>query len=226
MNYKVLSIGGSIIIPPTGFDIEFLKKFRNLILSEIKKGQKFVLVVGGGDTCRRYQKALIGVRKINNEELDWMGIYTTHCNAEFVRLMFGDYAYGEVLKQPTKKVKTAKPIIIAGGWKPGWSTDYDAVQLGKMYGAKEVVNLSNVDYVYDKDPRQHSDAKKLSQISWVDFKKIVGDKWLPGANWPFDPIASKIAASAKITVKFVKGTDLNTVKKVLSGKKFNGTVIC
>ena len=45
--YKILSVGGSIIIPKTGFDISFLKKFRNLILTEIKKGNKFILVIGG-----------------------------------------------------------------------------------------------------------------------------------------------------------------------------------
>jgi uridylate kinase len=37
---KILSIGGSILIPKTGFNIDFLKKFRKLIIDEVKKGQK------------------------------------------------------------------------------------------------------------------------------------------------------------------------------------------
>jgi len=224
-NYKILSVGGSIVIPKTGFDIEFLKKFRELILARVKKGDKFILVVGGGATCRQYQAALKSVADVSNEELDWLGIYTTWYNAEFVRLMFGKLAHHEVIKNPTKKVKTSKPIIIAGGWKPGCSTDNDAVLLAKAYGAKTVANLSNIDFVYDKDPNKFSDAKKLEKISWAEFRKIVGDKWVAGANVPFDPAAAKLAQKLKLKVVFIKGTDLSAVRNVLENKEVKGTVI-
>ena len=102
-NYKIISVGGSIIIPKTGFDIKFLKKFRELILSRVKKGEKFILVIGGGATCRVYQDALKKTVKINNNDLDWLGIYSTWFNAEFVRLMFGEYASSFVIKNPTDK---------------------------------------------------------------------------------------------------------------------------
>ena len=42
-----------------------------------------------------------------------------------------------------KKVKTNRPIIVAAGYKPGCSTDYDAVLLAKTYSAKELFNFSN-----------------------------------------------------------------------------------
>jgi uridylate kinase len=74
-SYKILSVGGSIIIPKTGFDIKFLKKFRAMILARVKKGEKFVLVIGGGATCRVYQDALKKTTKISNVDLDWLGIY-------------------------------------------------------------------------------------------------------------------------------------------------------
>jgi uridylate kinase len=32
-----------------------------------------------------------------------------------------------------------------------YSTDFDAVMLAKNFGAKKVINLSNIDYAYDKD---------------------------------------------------------------------------
>lgn len=224
--YKILSVGGSIIIPKTGFDVGFLKKFRALILSRVKKGDKFVLVIGGGATCRQYQKAASEVVKLSNTELDWLGIHTTWFNAEFVKLLFGKYVHKFVVTNPTNKLITSKPIVLAGGWKPGCSTDNVTILLAKSFGAKEVINLSNIDYVFDKDPNKFSDAKKIEKISWNDFRKnIVGYKWVPGANVPFDPIASGLAEKNKLIVKIVNGKNLGEVKKVLEGVEFSGTTI-
>lgn len=223
--YKIISIGGSIIIPKTGFDIEFLKKFRKIIIDEIKKGGRFILVVGGGATCRQYQSALKSVIPMTPGELDWLGIYSTHFNAQFVRMMFGEIAYNEIITDPTKKIKTSKSLIIAAGWKPGRSTDTVAVALAQGYGAEIIVNFTNIDYVYDKDPRTHADAQKLERISWGEMRKIVGDTWSPGTNAPFDPIASKLAEKLGLKVFFAEGTDVEEVKKVLQGKKFRGTII-
>ncbi len=224
--YKIISLGGSIIIPQDGFNLEFLARFRAMLVKRVKKGEKFVLVVGGGATCRQYQAALKTLdTKLTNNDLDWMGIYTTYYNAEFVKLMFKEWAYKEIVRDPTKKIKTTQPIIVAGGWKPGWSTDNVAVLLAKNLGAHEAINLSNIDYVYDSDPRTNLEAKKLEHISWGELRKIVGDQWVPGANVPFDPIAAKTAQKLKLKVLFAKGTDLAEVEKALSGKKYAGTII-
>lgn len=224
--YKILSVGGSIIIPKTGFDIVFLKKFRSLILSEVKKGNKFILVIGGGATCRDYQQALTKVVKTSDIDLDWLGIYTTWFNAEFVKMLFTGYVHDEVIKNPTQKIKTNKSIIIAGGWKPGCSTDKDAVLLAQNFGAKEMINLSNIEYVFDKDPNKFPNAKKIEKINWPDFRKnVVGYKWIPGKNAPFDPMASALAEKLKLKVSILQGTNLVEVKKAIQGKKFKGTVI-
>jgi uridylate kinase len=224
-NFKIISLGGSIIIPKTGFNISFLKKFKTLILNEIKRGQKFVLVVGGGATCRMYQAALQEVRKTTSVDLDWLGIYSTYFNAEFVRMMFEKKSHFEVVKNPTIKVVTKSPLIIAAGWKPGCSTDADAVLFAKHYGAKEIINLSNIDYVYDSDPKINKNAKKLENITWSELRKIIGEKWNPGANLPFDPLATRTAQKLGLQVKFVCGSNLNEVRNVIRGKKHVGTLI-
>ena len=223
--YRIISVGGSIIIPPEGFNIEFLKKFRELILKRVKLGEKFILVIGGGSTCRKYQQAAKESAEVSNVDLDWLGIYATHFNARFVGLLFNGWAEQELIINPTKKVKSPKSVLIAGGWKPGCSTDYDAVLLAKTYGAKEVINLSNIDYIYDADPRQNPQAKKMENLSWAELRKIVGDKWIPGANLPFDPIAAKTAQKLGLTVKFAKGTDLVCLEDILYGKVFSGSLI-
>src|SRR3989339_577967 len=198
-NIKIVSVGGSIIIPKNGFDTEFLKKFRQMIIDEVKKGQKFILIIGGGSTARVYQSALLETAKVKDIDLDWMGIEATIINANFVRLMLGDLAYKEVVTNPNKKVKTNKSIIIAAGYKPGCSTDYDTVLFAKTYDAKEMINLSNIEYVYDKDPKEFNDAKIIEQIDWKTFRKeIVGDIWQPGKSAPFDPVASKAAEKLKL----------------------------
>lgn len=223
---KILSVGGSIIIPKTGFDIPFLKKFRAMILERVKKGDRFVLVIGGGATCRQYQDAAKQVVKMSDEELDWLGIHTTIFNANFVRFLFKDIAYETVITDPHKKVSTRRPVILAAGHKPGASTDIDAVFMAKTYGATELLNLSNIEYVYTKDPNKFKDAEKIERIDWARFRKeVVGNKWTPGFNAPFDPIASKQAQKLGLKVSILQGTNLAEVKKALTGKKFKGTTI-
>lgn len=226
MALKILSVGGSIIIPKTGFDVEFLKSFRKLILKHIKKGDRFILVIGGGATCRQYQDAAQKVVKMSTEELDWLGIHTTVFNAQFVRFLFKDVAFEKIITHPHEKVKTRKPVLIGAGYKPGASTDIDAVYLAETYGATEILNLSNIEYVYTKDPRKFSDAQKIERIDWKTFRKeIVGSTWTPGANAPFDPIASKLAEKIGLKVSILQGTNLKEVDKALSGKTFIGTII-
>ena len=224
-NFQVLSLGGSLIVPKTGIDWQFLKKFRSLIKEKIKLGQKFIIIAGGGTTCRHYQQAANKVVKLQPVDVDWLGIHASRLNAHLLRTVFFDLAHFEVIKDPTHRIKTDAKIIIAGGWKPGWSTDYDAVMLAKTYGAKEVINLSNIDYVYNKDPKKFSDATKIAKINWLDFKKIVGDKWIPGLSKPFDPIASKLAAALDLKVIIINGRKIANLKKCLAGEKFQGTII-
>ena len=223
---KIISVGGSIIIPKTGFDLAFLKKFRALILKEVKKGEKFVIVIGGGATCRTYQNAAREFGKPSKDDLDWIGIKTTLLNAELVRVLFDGYSHKTVIINNKEKVKTKMPIIVAGGEKPGHSTDMDAVMFAKTYGAKEVLNLSNIDFVYTKDPNKFKDAVKIETISWKDFRKnVVGYTWDPGKNAPFDPIASGVAEKNKMTVSIMNGNNLGEVAKALTGKKFVGTKV-
>ncbi|MBI2029926.1 methyltransferase domain-containing protein [Candidatus Gottesmanbacteria bacterium] len=118
-----------------------------------------------------------------------------------------------------------KPVVIAAGWKPGWSTDYCATLLARDHDASTIINLSNIEAVYDKDPNLHKDAKPLKQITWENFEKLVGTKWTPGANLPFDPVATKLSKSLGLTVFIVKGVDLDNVKKALQGQPFKGTIV-
>jgi len=223
----VLSLGGSLIAPDD-VDTDLLKDFVKIVNTFVNKGNKLIIVCGGGGTNSRYNKKAKEIssgRIINDEDLDWLGIAATKLNAELLRVIFGDAAYERVLQSPNETFDTDKKIVIASGWKPGWSTDYDAVLLAINSGSERVINFTNIDYVYDKDPKKYKDAKKLEMLSWKEYLKIVGGKWEPRMNAPFDPIASKMAMEKGIKVFIVNGKKVENIRKVLLGEKVKGTII-
>jgi uridylate kinase len=223
-DFTIISLGGSLVVPEE-IDVPFLKEFHRLILSHVKKGRKFVIIVGGGKTCRKYQHASSQICKLAREDLDWLGIHSTRLNAHLLRTIFRSVAHPVIIKNPTDKIRASKPVIIAAGWKPGFSTDYDAVLLARNFKSKVVLNLSNVDYVYSNDPKTHASVKPIKQMSWRDFRKMVGSRWYPGLNAPFDPVASKEAQKLRLKVVIMNGRNIHNLENFLSGKKFKGTII-
>lgn len=227
-NTFVLSVGGSLVVPKGGIDIQFLTEFNDFIRHQVsEKKRRFFLVVGGGSTARHYRDAGEAVikHKITDEDLDWLGIHTTRLNAHLLRTILRDVADPRVIKHYEIILKIDQPVVVAAGWKPGWSTDYCAVTLCQDYNIKSLVNMTNVDQVFDKDPKKYPDAKPLINITWDHYRTLTGDKWIPGMNLPFDPIASKLADELGITVKILNGKKLDNLAKALDNEDFFGTTI-
>lgn len=225
----VISVGGSLIVPNGGIDTDFLIKFNKFIRAQLakNKNRQFFLVIGGGSVARHYRDAgrdVIG-HELTRDDLDWLGIHATKLNAHLTRTIFRDIAHPYIIKHYEIIRKVSEPVVVAAGWKPGWSTDFCAVMTCEDYGIKTIINLSNIDRAYDKDPKQFSDAKPIDKISWGDFRKIVGDKWIPGMNVPFDPVASKKAQELGLKVVILKGDNFDNLNKYLRGEEFVGTVI-
>lgn len=228
-NKLVISVGGSLIIPNGGIDTTFLSNFNTFIREQLSRQQEgqFFLVVGGGKTAKHYIDAgqeVVG-HQLSADDLDWLGIHASRMNAHLVRTIFRDLAHPLVLKHYEIIRKVSEPIAVGAGWKPGWSTDYCAVMLCQDYGVKEVINLSNIDKVYDKDPNKFPNAKPFEKISWADYRAIVGDTWTPRMNAPFDPIASKLAQEIGVKVVILNGHNLANVSNYFEGREFIGTVI-
>lgn len=220
----VISVGGSLIVPDA-IDTAFLKSFRDVILSHTARGTQFVIITGGGRTARLYQQSAKEVGGITPEDADWLGIHATRINAHLFRSIFREVAHPAVIKNPTNEIKATEKVIIAAGWKPGWSTDYDAVMIAKNIGAHRVVNLSNIDYVYTTDPKKDPSAKPIKEISWSDFRAMLPKKWDPGLNTPFDPIAARQAHKLGLEVAVINGKKLEELENYLSNKPFVGTKI-
>ena len=228
---KVLSVGGSMIAPELP-DSDFLSAFVKMAGEWVnaEEGRRLILVAGGGAPARIYQNAYKDVcNKLNapfdGNAADWIGVMATRINAQILKAAFGPLCPDDVVYNPTEDISFSGRILVASGWKPGFSSDNDAVLLAQKFKADTVVNLSNIEKVYTDDPRKNPEAKPLDEISWADFRKMVGDEWVPGKNCPFDPIASKKAQELGLTVICSAGKNIENTRAILNGEKYTGTTI-
>jgi len=225
----VISLGGSLVVPSGGIDIHFLKRFNAFIREKLTENHKrqYFIVVGGGTTTRHYQNATREVleQEITHDDLDWLGVHATRLNGHMIRTIFRDIAHPAILDRYDIIRKVDEPVVVAAGWKPGWSTDYCAVMVCDDYNVDTVINLSNIEQVHTKDPKKHSDSAPIDNINWHDFRKLVGDEWTPGMNVPFDPVAAKRAEGLGIKVVIMKGNNFENLENYFSGEPFIGTTV-
>jgi uridylate kinase len=239
----VISLGGSIVAPQEGPSGLFLYDFRNVLLSWLnREDHKVIIVVGGGYAARQWQKAykemieidkstkgdggsILGTDVDVRQSLDRIGIAATRLNAQLIKEVFSDYSRDPIVTDPSADITMNSRILIAAGWKPGFSTDYDAVILAERFHAEKILNLSNVSQIYSADPKVDPNAKPLLHISFDSLLQMIGTEWDPGANVPFDPIAAAKARELGITVIFASGKNLINFADILNDKPFIGTII-
>jgi len=223
----IISLGGSIVAPDS-VDTGFVRDFIATLNRHLQQNDenKVILIVGGGAPARTYQTACREIAPdTSDSEQDWVGIMATRLNAELVRVCLADLCRDPVVTDPHAPITFGGRVLVAAGWKPGFSTDFDAVCLAERFGAKTVINLSNIEKVYTDDPRKNPNAQALDTIDWPSFQKMVGTSWQPGKNTPFDPIASKSASKLGLKVLCAAGRNLENLQAILAGKKFVGTTI-
>jgi len=224
---KVLSLGGSLVAPDS-IAVDFLVDFRKLVQHYLESGgdRRLVMVIGGGAPARRYQQAYRSISsKPRDEEADWIGIAATRLNARLVKAVFEEYCEEEVVTDPTEARAFSGRVLVASGWKPGFSTDYDAVLLAERFNAVTLINLTNIAKVYTADPKIDKSATPLDKITWKEFSEITGTEWIPGKNTPFDPTAVEKASQMRLTVVSALGSDLDNLSRILENEAYIGTTI-
>lgn len=221
----VISVGGSLLVPDQ-IDTAFIQEFTTLIRRKTEEGFSFYIIAGGGKLARRYRDAVLEINSsATSEDLDWVGIKATRTNAELLRAVFADAHIPDIVRDTRKRPSSKSTIYIAGGVRPGNSSDWAAVMAAKATRATKLVNLSNIDYVYTADPRTNPDATKIERTTWSDFRKLIPSEWDPGLSSPFDPIAAKEAQRMKLEVAVINGAKLAEFEKYIEGQPFTGTVI-
>ncbi len=223
----VMSVGGSLIVPDA-IDTTFLISLKKLIEEETSiSGRRFIIITGGGRTARKYADAAKEVSELDNEDLDWLGIHATRLNGHLLRTVFKDIAHPVMVTNPDEvlDVPSSARLIVGAGYRPGSSSDLQAIKIATRVGAKRVVNLSNISHVYTADPKKDPEAVKIEDIIWEDFRKLIPEKWDPGLSSPFDPVAAKEAQTQGIEVACIDGGNLESLKNYLHGEAFVGTRI-
>ena len=233
MSLRVVSLGGSLISPREGgHNRGFLDGFIALVRELVAVGERYVIVCGGGALARTMQGLYReSVQEPRNDWLDRIGIAATRVHAHFIaaccssfaRTSVNSVAIGQRFTQ--RCIDVGADVIVSGGWVLGVSTDYVAVTLARELGVGEIINVSDMPYIYEEDPRINPDSNPLSRVGWKQFSTIIGDSWHPGQHLPFDPQALNDAARHNLRVLFV-GADIENLRNALHGKSAQGTTIC
>lgn len=224
-NICVVSLGGSLVYPED-ISVSFLKKFRRLIVKEIKRGKKFIIIVGGGGPARKFQNAAESIVRVSDEDKDWIGIHATRMNAQLLRTIFKKEAHPILFKRRYKIRSFGNhSLIIGAGWHPGWSTDFVAIRIAIDFGVRTVVNLGRAAYVYNKDNQRFKSAVPFRRLAWKDYMRYIPKRWNPGIHAPVDPVASRLAAKHNVKVIVAGGTNFKNIKNIIRGHAFKGTTI-
>ena len=226
--HVVLSVGGSSIIPDGKPDFVFLRNLAQMIK---KSRNSFGILTGGGPIARVYANA---ARELGagEYEADSIAITSTRQNAQLVIAALsgaGVDVYTRFLtdfdeaKVPAHESK----VVVMGGTIPGITTDTDSVLLAEAIGARRLVNISNVDAIYDSDPRKNPNAKKFSKMAYGELIALASssDHRMAGTNFVFDMLACKLIARSKIETHFVSAKKMDDLENALEGKKHSGTVV-
>jgi uridylate kinase len=220
----VLSLGGSVFLTGTG-DRPYLAALADLLS---RMGKKFPLVVttGGGRTARAYIH-LGRALELTEVELDEIGIEVTRLHARLLAARIGPPCPARpptTVADAVHELRHASPVVL-GGTEPGHTTDGVAALIAARIRAARFVNATNVDGIYDRDPNQHPEARRVESMTWARFTEMVhaGTSTEAGQNFFFDRLGAAMLSRAKIPLLVVNGRDLANLEAALVGRPFRGS---
>jgi uridylate kinase len=222
----VVSVGGSVLI--TGDqDVDYLSRLAK-VLRACGAAGPLVVTTGGGRTARDYI-ALGRALHFTEVELDELGIDVTRMHARLLAGAIGaptpDHAPTTV-RDAVHEVRRASPVIL-GGTEPGHTTDGVAALVAVRLRAARLVNATDVDGVYDRDPRGDPRARRPPPPPWPEFRALVHTSTTgeAGQNFVFDRLGADLLARAQIPLYIVRGRDLPNLEAAIRGRAFDGSRI-
>lgn len=211
---------------PEAIDEVYIRKFAALA-RELHKKHQLGIVAGGGRTARKYIEP---AREFGAPEVlcDRIGISATRLNAQLLSAAIGPEADIGPPKDHLEALRALdlKKIAVMGGTEPGHSTDAVAALLAEYMQADLLINASDVDGVYDKDPKKNKDAKRYEKMSIDQLADIIKSKSVGAGKYELlDLLAVKVIQRSGIRTIFLSGRDLDNMKDAIEGRKFVGTTI-
>jgi uridylate kinase len=219
----VISLGGSIFSKEDGIDVGYLKEFSREIL-KVSTEHRIFIVAGGGKAARRFINA---GRELGADEdfLDLLGIRATQLNAMVVSSAFGERGIDSIPERIEDVNPSEDRVVVMGGTVPGHSTDAVSAMLAVHVEADLLINATDVDGVYERDPKENPKAKRFEKLSSEELIKIVETtKYRAGASAVIDPKAARIIHEREIKTVIVDGRHVKNITDTINGE-FKGTVI-
>jgi len=222
---KVIKIGGSLLFTEDKkLNREKIQNFCQ-IFKKIKSSGTHVIVCGGGIIAREYINT---VRLFHGSEAlcDTFGIDMSRINSKLLISSFQDFAYPLVPKS-MEELSIALlfgKIIVMGGLQPGQSTTSVALEVAEFIQAEELVILTDVEGIYDKDPKKYKDANLLKSLTYSELQKMIintaGDKQAAAGEYRiFDAVSLQILKRSNIRIRVMSGKDLKEFEKYWKGEK-------
>ncbi|MHA2086117.1 MAG: UMP kinase, partial [Candidatus Thorarchaeota archaeon] len=223
----VLKLGGSLLYDDNGLILaDRVRHYAKSLKSLVNDGHEFVVVVGGGKPARTFISA---ARELgaNEAQCDWLGIKMARHNAELLCAALGDSAYPKIAEtlDELEVAMCISKVVLMGGLTPGQSTNAVAALAAETVSAEMLLNATNVDGVYDKDPKK-SGARKLDKVKIGELKQILsGSGTRAGEYKLFDPVAIRVVERSKIKTIIFDGTEPQNLKRILKGEKIGSVVV-
>ncbi|MGI0129542.1 MAG: UMP kinase [Thermoplasmata archaeon] len=220
----VLSVGGSVLLTGDG-DREYVHRLAEL-LREVGRSTPLVVTTGGGRTAREYIRLGrdLGLTEV---ELDELGIEVSRLHARLLAASVGPPTPAHpppTIALAVHELSRASPVIL-GGTEPGHTTDGTAALIAARLRAVRMVNATDVDGLYDEDPRTHPEARLIPRTRWADFRRrvLAATSAQAGQNFLFDRLGADTLARGGIPLWIVPGRDLRNLASALRGAPFHGS---
>jgi len=217
-------MGGSLIFGAKK-DTNFIMGVRDILI-KYKEDYNFAIVCGGGKTAREYS-SFAKELGLSEKAQDLLGIDATRLNAKLLLFVLNNLTTGKIYTSISELVRDfGSKITLCGGMVPGQRTDKVAALIAKELKIKTLINLTNVDGVYDKDPNKYPDAKLIPILDYKKFYQIANlKKHVPSYHFVFDFDASEICHKESIKVVIINGQNLMNLDKFLNNAEFIGSII-
>lgn len=218
----VIKLSGSIFNIDTAS--KSLKEYAKLLL-EIQTKFQPVVVAGGGMIARHYVNL---ARSLGCDEssLDVMGIEISRLNAMLLSAALGDSVYPVIpsnLEEMSVACQSGK-IIVSGGLHPGQSTNATAALICEKIKAHRFINATDVNGIYDSDPKKNPKAKLFKEIAVKKCLNLLNGSTMAGTYDLMDIVALKVIERSKIPTWVIK-SDPKIIKNLVMKSGQTGTKI-
>lgn len=204
-------------------DEELVLRYAQIIKA---RKDKVGVVAGGGEVARRYISAARWGGASNTFQ-DLLGIYASRLNA-LLLISLLDNAYPRVptnIEEFLEAWRTHQ-VVVSGGFQPGQSTATVAALVAEAVGASALLNAANIDAVYSDDPRKNPDAKRIPELTYDEFEKILRSSSLPGGYELMDVWSLSILRRNCITTYVFDGRRPELLEAIAKGENPGSKITC